>query len=210
MVRNQPGTPPQVQPDAVALVLHYANEQATDATWRGIVLGPGVAFEGHPKDATPFGVQSLEAYLAIQADLKTFLDRVLALDSAYAEDARKVAEDITNEARLKFGGWAFSPVNERLFELWDTETTSFRELVFSTLARALRAISFRDLHRCKTCGKFFVDASKRKRKFCSNTCRSRMTVRRHRERTASTEAPETMRSEHSRKPSQAPKRGPRR
>lgn len=208
MKRRQPGTRTQAEPDAVALVLHYGNEKATEPTWRGIVLGPGVAFEGHPADATPFGVQSLEEFLAIQAELRTFLDRVVALDSAYAEDARSLAEDITNEARLKFGGWAFSPLNERLFERWDTETTSFRELVFSTLARALRAISFRDLHRCGACGKFFVDASKRGRKFCSNTCRSRMTVRRHRERAASTEARKTMRSGSPRKPSQAPKRGP--
>ena len=173
-------------PENVALVLHYANADATEATWRGIVLGPAAA-SGQPfSNATPFGVQSLVEFLTIQEALRTCLDRLVALDSAYAEDARRLAREITEEARPKFQGWAFSPVDQRLFERWETETSSFREAVFLRLAYSLQEISFRDLYRCESCGKFFADTSSRERKFCSNRCRSRATVRRHRGRSAGT------------------------
>lgn len=170
---------------AVELMLHYANAHPSEQTWRGVVLGPGVAFEPTGAGSTPFGVRSLEEFTAIQAELRALLDRVIALESPYAETARDIAREITDAARPRFSGWSFSPISEKLFELWDTENTSFSELVFFTVAQSLKEISFRDLHRCEACANFFAGTSKRDRKFCSNACRSRITVRRHREMLAS-------------------------
>src|SRR5262245_31509423 len=113
---------------AVELMLHYANARASEDTWRGIVLGPGIMLKPTEAGSTPFGVSNLEEFATIQAELCELLDRVIALESAYAETARAIAEEIRDRAQAKFEGWAFSPITERLFERWDTKESSFREL----------------------------------------------------------------------------------
>jgi len=198
------------QSDPISLLLHYANAKATEQTWRGIVLGPGDSSADSDAAVTPFGVESLSKFNAVQTELTEILDRVIALESAFAVNARELAWQITDLAQPKFTGWAFSTISDKLFELWDTENSSFRELVFFTLAQTLKTVRFRDLHRCEACGKFFVGSSKRDRKFCSNACRSRVTVRRHREKLARTPALRTTKGSGSPHSTEESKRRPRR
>lgn len=196
------------QAESVSLLLHYANAKASEQTWRGIVLGPGVRLGAGEAGATPFGVESLSEFAAVQTELRGLLDRVTALESVFAEDARQLAQQITGLARPTFSRWAFSPISEKLFEVWETENTSFRELVFFTLAEVLKTVRFRDLHSCEECGDFFVGDSKKDRKFCSNKCRSRVTVRRHREKLASSPARRTVKASDSRGSTVKSKRKP--
>src|SRR4029453_15419909 len=129
-----------------SLLLHYANSKASEQTWRGIVMGPGVTLGDGEAVAVPFGVESLSEFAAVQTELRGLLDRVIALESVFAADARELARQITELARPTFSRSAFSPISEKLFEVWDTENTSFRELVFFTLAQILKTIRFRDVH----------------------------------------------------------------
>jgi hypothetical protein len=175
-------------PESVETVLHYANAKPTEKTWRRITLGPSVsrfvAPGAEPPEVPTFGLRSVEELLELQSELRDFLTRWVELESPYSEDADELISEINERARLQFKGWALSPVTEHLIEVWDTETTSFRELLYSYLATALKEVSFRAIHKCEACGDFFYEPSKREWKFCSARCRNRVMVRRHRERQA--------------------------
>ena len=180
-------------PHALEMVFHYANSAPAENTWRRIVLGP--IPEGAPAPATQssdrpiWNVKSLEELQHILEDFRATLRRWVELDSVYSDESVRLVDEINDRAKLHFKGWQLSPLNERLFEVWDTENASLNELLYTWLAAALKEVSFKAIHQCEACGKFFYDA-KSPRKFCSNACRNRVTVRRYRERRSAERDPE--------------------
>lgn len=179
-------------PESLGLVLHCANAEATEKTWRGIVMGPHLEVLGlpaPPDDGPVMGVKSLQHFEATRAQLREFLGRLVELEGPYSVDAGGIAAELFDRARPKLQRWAFSTNDERLFEIWDTDDQSFEQMIYYSLAMALKEMSFRDLHCCEECGTFFFKASDRERKYCSNKCRSRVMARQHRQRQAEKRRP---------------------
>ncbi len=174
-------------PESLEPVLHCANAEATEKTWRGIVMGPHLEVLGlpaPPEGGPAMGVGSLQAFEEVRARLREFLKRLVELEGPYSVDAGGLAAELFDRAKPKLERWAFSTRDERLFEIWDTVDQSFEQMVYYYLALALKEISFRDVHCCEECESFFFKASDRERKYCSNKCRSRVMARQHRQRLA--------------------------
>lgn len=142
-----------------------------------------------PDNGPAMGVTSLQAFEETRGRLREFLKRLVELEGPYSEDAGGLAAELFGRARPKLKRWAFSTDDERLFEIWDTDDQSFEQMIYCSLATALKEMSFSDLHCCEECETFFFKASDRERKYCSNKCRSRVMARQHRQRQAEKKRP---------------------
>lgn len=169
-------------------VLHFANAQPTEQTWRRLTLGPDAEATypsgSEPLDGPMMGVKSLAELSRELAEFRAFLLRWIGLGSAYSEDAPVLVRILNERAKPAFRGWQLAPTSEQLFESWNTQNQTFSEMLYFMLALALKEASFRRLHRCEACDRIFYNPSARNTKYCSATCRNRVTVQRFRARQA--------------------------
>lgn len=167
-------------PVALKWVLHYANAAPTKSTWRRIVLGPRyMARTGRTRlpilgirsrEELAFGIRSREELESILEEYRVFLGRWVRLGSASSAEAEQLVHEINDRAALQFERWALAPESGRLSERWSTITESFREMLYSCLAATLNEVSFRAIHQCEACARFFYEPAKRGARFCSVTC----------------------------------------
>lgn len=64
--------------------------------------------------------------------------------------------------------------------LWETANSSFTELLYFLLVRALQRVPYKHLRECVECSKFFYAPSRRRSLYCSKRCRDSVMVRRYR------------------------------
>jgi CGNR zinc finger protein len=174
-------------PHALRIVCRYLNARVTPRNWRNVVLGPfrntilphGV----EAPDNTPvFGVSSSAELEQILDEYRPFVRRVINVDRYDSPEAVKFCDAITRRAGLELQGLIFNRRTGLLTPIWKTKESSFSEMLYAYLVLALQEVPPRHLHECKSCGKFFLDASRRKMTFCSPRCRNTELVRRYRER----------------------------
>jgi len=164
------------------VVLHYANCEIGEEGWQQVVLGPFQRdFPPPPTRDTPtFGVRSAEMARSIVGEFRSALDRLTQLQSTEGDEARELLRDITERASLRVDGYRLDADSGRLEPNLSTESGKFRELLFAYLVICLSEIPYYCLCRCRECGVFFQERSRRRPHYCSPRCRSASTVREHR------------------------------
>jgi hypothetical protein len=166
------------------VVSHYANAQPTRAKWRSAVLGPFrrliVGTAAIPDDLPVFGIHSLEELCAVLSGFRDVLDALTRLKRNDVTAARNLEQIINDRAKLRLRRFSIDRVTLRFVPNWDTDTQSFREMLYSYLALAFELTSIDRLHRCAACPRYFFAASAHPVKYCTGRCQIRAAMRRYR------------------------------
>jgi hypothetical protein len=173
-------------PRALRVVCRYANTRVAERNWRNVVLGPflkDILPRGVKPPETPvFGVSSSTELEKILDEYRSFVRRIINLDRYESPEAVELCGALAQRAGLKVHGLIFNGRTGLLTPNWEVKENSFTEMLYAYLVLALQEVPPRHLHECDSCGKFFLDESRRKMTFCSPRCRNRELVRRYRER----------------------------
>ncbi len=145
--------------------------------FRNIILPRGA-----PPETSVFGVSSGDELQKILDEYRPFVRRLIQLESYDSAEATALCKTLARRARLQMTGLTFNRRTGLLAPRWDTATSSFTEMLYAYLVLAFQEVPPSHLHECASCGKFFLEASRRRMTFCSATCRNAELVRRYRER----------------------------
>jgi predicted RNA-binding Zn-ribbon protein involved in translation (DUF1610 family) len=173
-------------PHVLRVVRRYLNTRVTPRNWRRVVLGPfrnAILPRGVRPPQTPvFGVSSADELQKILDEYRPFVQRLIQLDRYDSAEAIALCKALAQRAKLQVKGLTFNRRTGLLTPSWDTATSSFTEMLYAYLVLAFQEVPPRHLHECESCGKFFLDPSRRRMTFCSPKCRNAELVRRYRER----------------------------
>jgi hypothetical protein len=168
-------------PYPVRVVLHYANAKPTRRTWRRTAVGPFARYVPVPPDGSVFGVESYEELDAHLSEFRGVLGRWIELSRKDRGERRQLLGIVGERARLRIVRWV-SRGDGTIAEVFDTDTNSFSEMLYSYLALALRTVPVSRLRRCAVCPRIFFYPSRRRALYCSERCRMRTMMRRYRAR----------------------------
>ncbi len=146
--------------------------------FRTTILPRGV----QPPETPIFGVSSADELQKILEEYRPFVRRLIQLARYDSLEAIALCKALAERAKLQVTGLTFNRRTGLLTPSWQTQQNSFTEMLYAHLVLAFEEVSPRHLHECESCGKFFLDASRRRMSFCSRKCRNAELVRRYRER----------------------------
>ena len=168
------------------VVSHFANVRSTPASWRRDVLGPFkrlILGDAPIPDSLPvFGVHSFEQLEAELSNFRDILDRLVRLKASNVDEARDLAQLITEGSRLRMRRFAIDRKTRLLVPRWDSETQSFNEMLYAHLALTFCQVPIHRLRRCAACNHFFFSTSGQKAKYCTGRCQIRAAMQRYRTR----------------------------
>lgn len=146
-------------PEAVRIVLHYANAKPTESTWRRIVVQPFrhlvLAPGAEPPETPAMGVRSCSELTRTLDEFRELLARWVNLESGYSLDAQDLVRLTVERSGIELKGWDLHPESGRLVEEWRTKRAIFSEVLYGQLIHALRDVAYRSFKRCEMCGRFF-------------------------------------------------------
>ncbi len=173
-------------PRPLKIALYYGNARSTDRNWRSMVWHPlrnsFLGKEEPPRDGPLFGVQSRAHLEAVLLEYRSTLARLIHQKRAPHPDVAELLTLVKEKAALQLR--RLSIHNGLVVPEWDTATASFSELLYASLIMALQKVRFENIRMCADadCGRFFLEPSRRRTRYCSKRCRDRVMVRRYRER----------------------------
>lgn len=168
----------------MGVVMRYANAKPSPESWQTAVLGPFrkliISARTEPLPGPVFGVASFEELQTVLQEFRDFASEWGKLKRGDHAGARRLMRQLDERSRLQITGYILDRRTGRLVPRFDTETSSFREMLYSHLALALQEVPPRCIRQCIACENIFIVASGQPAKYCSGRCQIRVAMRRYR------------------------------
>jgi hypothetical protein len=123
-------------------------------------------------DLPAYGVQSFEECQEILEAFQQLVARLLDDIRTRGRPERESAAEIFARAKLELKALIWDSKTPRLNSVWQTESGSFREMLYAFLVHTAQDVSLAPIRKCTHCGKIFYRPTPRLLLYCSPSCRA--------------------------------------